>query len=756
MYVVLLRFRLPTYVITSDVEKAFLQVRLPEADRDATRFLWVKDLNAPVDDDNIAIFRFTRVTFGLNVSPYLLGATIQYHLRFAVQDRALASEIQENLYVDNLVLLADTKEEALQKAKTARTIFEEMGMNLREFLSNDSTLCANLPKEACARSTTQKVLGVQCHHSSLRSAKRATALVLRFIKKLLRATEDVTRRKRRCNEICPYPQSSAYSTGSQWRTPYEDEQYEDGHQVWRSRGRIGNSALDSDTISPIFIARNTAFARLIIQEAHGNFHKGIEHTMASVREHYWIPKLRQQVRKFVTNCVKCRRFNGIPYHYPSTSDLPQRRVLRSRPFQHICLGFFDLPSCTENGEKVKLYGCIFTCAVTRLVHLEVVRSMSTDEFLNAPGAFRQDAGSTRRNYLVRPTRNCGQRDFLEPCNTICALAGGFYETLIKSVKHSLYMALRSERQRSFDEIHTFVVEASYIPGLITGRAKLHSAYRFVQREMKLTLQLKNIVDDDNKDGPSYLPPNEARALQCRQQVVQALRSSCQETEKFWNLWQQHYLTSLRDHRKITPRNRLSQCTPAVGDVVLISDPVLPRNGWKLARITATRGNADGKIREAELVTATRRKIRRPVNLLIPLEVQDSSEGKDQEAMEAHQDRDAPLSSDASDVHAHRYNLRPRQERNYCYNAIGSLHNNAQRTTSPKWFLFHIMLLSLFHLAVSNSMTANLTCADNGVFVHLPQYEEFEICAEQQCRIQHSTSFHFSSNFHLKRLFMITM
>lgn len=1093
LYAVLLRFRLPAYVITSDVEKAFLQVRLHEAERDATRFLWVKDLNAPVDDDNIAIFRFTRVTFGLNVSPYLLGATIQYHLRFAVQDRALASEIQENLYVDNLVLLADTKEEALQKAKTARTIFEEMGMNLREFLSNDSTLCANLPKEACARSTTQKVLGVQwcaendcmitrcpighsevvtkrtvarqiasifdplgwlvplltrakifqqdlwklkfqwdvklpqhlcsqwtdivdgcsgfekvvprrinihpeaqnlavfadasegaiaacaylfnedtsalvmakgklpsiknnttipklemnaltlatrlaysilqalksrtmrnprtiylfsdslivlgwisstrktslgvlvenrlreirriahtlenegyqiafayvntcdnpadagtrglskeqaehhfwwtgpqfltqpvkywyntfytlvheekgfdecanvnavskqltppenlidySHHSSLRSAKRVTALVLRFIKKLLRATEDVTRQRiyARIPELKEISDSATILEGKEIRaarsvlirnhqltylkTEYRKSMentlrlYEDEHQVWRSRGRIGNSALDSDTISPIFIAPNTAIARLIIQEAHGNFHKGIEHTMASVREHYWIPKLRQQVRKFVTNCVKCRRFNGLPYHYPSTSDLPQRRVLRSRPFQHIGLDFFDLPSCTENGEKVKLYGCIFTCAVTRLIHLEVVRSMSTDDFLNALRRFSARRGVPESitcdnaptfllsaNILSGPQEGIilsAQREIADneiSWNYITPYApwqGGFYERLIKSVKHSLYKALRSARQRSFDEIHTFVVEVEAClnsrPLTYQGSSQEElSSIRpidFVQSEMKLTLQLKNIVDDDNKDDPSYLPPNEARALQCREQVVQALRSSCQETEKFWNLWQQHYLTSLREsHRKITPCNRLSQCTPAVGDVVLISDPVLPRNDWRLARITATRGSADGKIREAELVTATRRKIRRPVNLLIPLEIQDSSEGKEQEAMEAHQDRDAPPSSDASDVHAHRYNLRPRQERNYCYNAIGSLHNNAQRTTSPKWFLFHIMVLSLFHLAVGNSMTANLTCADNGVFVHLPQSEEFEICAEQQCRIQHSTSY----------------
>ncbi|EYC39640.1 hypothetical protein Y032_0647g1093 [Ancylostoma ceylanicum] len=38
LYAMLIRFRMPQYVVTSDVEKAFLQVHLHELDRDATRF----------------------------------------------------------------------------------------------------------------------------------------------------------------------------------------------------------------------------------------------------------------------------------------------------------------------------------------------------------------------------------------------------------------------------------------------------------------------------------------------------------------------------------------------------------------------------------------------------------------------------------------------------------------------------------------------------------------------------------------------
>ena len=50
---VLLRFRLPKVVMVSDIEKAFLRVGLLTKDRDATRFLWLKDTTKPTVDGNI-------------------------------------------------------------------------------------------------------------------------------------------------------------------------------------------------------------------------------------------------------------------------------------------------------------------------------------------------------------------------------------------------------------------------------------------------------------------------------------------------------------------------------------------------------------------------------------------------------------------------------------------------------------------------------------------------------------------------------
>ena len=73
---VLVRNRLKPVALCGDIKKAFLQVRIREADRDALRFHWIRDKNS----SQVETLRFMRALFGLAQSPFLLAGTLKQHL----------------------------------------------------------------------------------------------------------------------------------------------------------------------------------------------------------------------------------------------------------------------------------------------------------------------------------------------------------------------------------------------------------------------------------------------------------------------------------------------------------------------------------------------------------------------------------------------------------------------------------------------------------------------------------------------------
>lgn len=155
---VLLRFRFPKIVIACDIEKAFLQAAVNERDRDVTRFLWVRDPFGSVSEDNLIVYRFKRVAFGLTCSPFLLAATILVH--FEKNPSTLANEIKPNIYVDNILLNADDTRDGSQKCLQAKELFLKGGMNLREYVSNSSECLKELSEKDKLPGVHHKFLGI--------------------------------------------------------------------------------------------------------------------------------------------------------------------------------------------------------------------------------------------------------------------------------------------------------------------------------------------------------------------------------------------------------------------------------------------------------------------------------------------------------------------------------------------------------------------------------------------------------------------
>ena len=156
----LIRFRLSPVVLLADIEKAFLQVGLHPADRDATRFLWFKDpTNTSTLDKNLAVYRFCRVPFGVISSPFLLQATIRHHLTNT--EDPCAKDIGDNIYVDNLVLGLDSAPDAVHMHKSATSIFAKASMHLREWSTNSDVVRSILPDQPPHADVSVSVLGLR-------------------------------------------------------------------------------------------------------------------------------------------------------------------------------------------------------------------------------------------------------------------------------------------------------------------------------------------------------------------------------------------------------------------------------------------------------------------------------------------------------------------------------------------------------------------------------------------------------------------
>ena len=136
---ILVRFREKRVALVGDIEKAFLNIVVEGRDRDCLRFLWVDSVDSEQIDP--IVYRFCRVVFGVNCSPFLLNATLHYHLdSFSELDPEFVRIMKESFYVDDLVTGHRTTQETGELYHKAKTRLALGGFRLRKWLTNSGEL----------------------------------------------------------------------------------------------------------------------------------------------------------------------------------------------------------------------------------------------------------------------------------------------------------------------------------------------------------------------------------------------------------------------------------------------------------------------------------------------------------------------------------------------------------------------------------------------------------------------------------------
>ncbi|XP_055943575.1 uncharacterized protein LOC129974831 [Argiope bruennichi] len=134
---VLLKFRIFEIVFCGDIEKAFLMIGVAEQDRRYLSFLW----HTNDKDREYVVLQMSRVLFGSRCSPFLLRATIRYHVRKYLERYPDCVDMLDNaLYADDLCYGAETVQKAFSLSSGAVTILKDAGFNLRKLCTNSKEL----------------------------------------------------------------------------------------------------------------------------------------------------------------------------------------------------------------------------------------------------------------------------------------------------------------------------------------------------------------------------------------------------------------------------------------------------------------------------------------------------------------------------------------------------------------------------------------------------------------------------------------
>ena len=167
LFGVLLRFRLYNYAFVADIEKAFLQILLHPSDRNFVRFLWFKNFDPSIKFEHLDLvtLRICRVLFGCTLSPFLLEATLQEHIKKYDFDPGFVFKLLDSLHVNDLISGADSAQDVEDFYLKCVSRLDEASFNLRKFHCNDMLLQKNILIKTgdnidAMNSNSIKVLGI--------------------------------------------------------------------------------------------------------------------------------------------------------------------------------------------------------------------------------------------------------------------------------------------------------------------------------------------------------------------------------------------------------------------------------------------------------------------------------------------------------------------------------------------------------------------------------------------------------------------
>lgn len=143
MLTIMIRFRIPKFAFSADIEKMYRQIWIQPDQRDLLRIVWRDDPSKPMRN-----YRLKTITYGTANAPYLAIRTL-HQLATDIADiypRA-SNVIKNHMYVDDAASGEATEEGLIETYQELKKAFNSAGFNLRKWCSNSPKLLALIPEE---------------------------------------------------------------------------------------------------------------------------------------------------------------------------------------------------------------------------------------------------------------------------------------------------------------------------------------------------------------------------------------------------------------------------------------------------------------------------------------------------------------------------------------------------------------------------------------------------------------------------------
>ena len=360
---------------------------------------------------------------------------------------------------------------------------------------------------------------------------------------------------------------------------------------------------------------------------------GVRATLSRLRTKFWLVKGRQMVKKILSRCVVCKKLEGRPCSVTKVADLPEFQIREVPPFSKVGIDFAGplfAKCCSKSSRKV--YIALFTCCVTRALHLELVRDLPAETFLcclrkfaarsGMPDLMVSDNAKTFKASEIRSPKEPKVKAELQTKWVTWRFNlerapwwGGFFERMVRSVKRCLRKVLGNAKL-TVEELSTVLVE---VEGTLNARP-LTEEYEDFEGEV---LTPSHFI---YSRAINFIPDRQGAKQEgtCEQRY----RYISLVLQHYWKRWQAEYLTGLRKFHK---------CKIGYVRKVLVKGDVYgegeKRVNWKVAMVERLIVGRDKNIRGAKVKVAGKGKpvyLKRPMRKLYPQEVQVQPGGNEEE------------------------------------------------------------------------------------------------------------------------------